>query len=340
MRSRGRGTGGRSARPRQPREGARLQLPDAEVSESPGPLRMACPARRLTRGVARERIEEFAPTPRREPTKRQGRTVPEDSPLDDVRRHDEAGAEEVACRGRRTSGERLRKLRPGRSRQQLVPTDPCQERAAGHGPEQRDVEVRVERPEKPVAGECLLRDRPDTVELVVVLETHPLLESEVRDHALLPLRLVRGLDRREAVRRGDRQRKPFATREVRGERENGGRVASAGEADCAGWPLQQAQNGALERQARRLRGVVSDREVGSRAEDEARRELEGRQVRPSPASARRQSHQLGERRRVAVRLAVEPRVCGEVDRRPTHRDDHVARRPVRLVPALEHERAL
>ena len=47
------------------REKAEALLPDAEVSESPGPLRVACPACRLTRRVARERIEEFAPAPAR-----------------------------------------------------------------------------------------------------------------------------------------------------------------------------------------------------------------------------------------------------------------------------------
>src|ERR1700704_1334422 len=60
-------------------------------------------------------------------------------------------------------------------------------------------------------------------------------------------------------------------------------------------------------------------------------------VRTRGCSPRGKAEQLGKRRHVAVRVALEPRMCGEVDGRPFDRDDDVPRLPLKLVPALQDE---
>ena len=132
----------------------------------------------------------------------------------------------------------------------LVAADPGQQGAAGREADQRRVEVRVEGPEQAVSREHVLGELADDVELVVVLETSPLVESEMPHDALLPVRLVRQLDRREDVRGRDRKRQPFRARDARRQREHRRGIAAAGEAHEARRAGDSVEHGTLQRGAR------------------------------------------------------------------------------------------
>ncbi len=144
---------------------------------------------------------------------------------------------------------RDRPARADRRGERLAAADARDERAAARRVEQRRVEVRVARPQQPVAEQLGRRDRPEAAELVAGLDRDPLAQAEVAHDLLLP----RGLARpgaREAVRDRDRQRQPVAARQRGGHGEHRRGARPAGEADQARRPPQRGQDRLLERVAR------------------------------------------------------------------------------------------
>ena len=125
-----------------------------------------------------------------------------------VRRQCEAHSRDIPETWPRCAGEDVCCAGPVRRPQQLVPTDPGQQRAASRDLEERSVEVGVERPEQPVAFEKLSRHRPDAVELLTELESHPVVEVQMSDDELLPVGLRRAGRLGENVRDGDRSGSP------------------------------------------------------------------------------------------------------------------------------------
>ena len=207
-------------------------------------------------------------------------------------------------------------------------------------PDQGSVEVRVERPEQAVTREHVVRDLADDVELVVVLETNPLVEPEVLHDTLLPFRLVRGARPPERRSSQGSAAVALAPRDVGREREHRRRVAAAGEAHEAGWA---GDSGSTAARAQRARHQGPPRQaspdVRERAEDESGSDLERRQpcrrasARSAGASARRTTRR---HRPARPRARRAPRSRSSA----LDRDDHVSILPVRRLPPLEHERAL
>ena len=156
------------------------------------------------------------------------------------------------------------------------------------------MEVRVERPEEPVALEDLPCERADAVELVAELEPHPVLEPQMPDDELLPLGFRRPCGVGEDVRDRDRRRQSFAARDGRGRRQHRGRVAAAREADEAGAPCECRENCSSERVDRVALGVIGrPSRPGFAAEHETGGELERAQLERGAA----------ERHEVATRAA-------------------------------------
>jgi hypothetical protein len=100
--------------------------------------------------------------------------------------------------------------------EQLVATDPRQQRAAAGKVEQGQMEVHVEGPEQAMAAEHALGVGPDGVEVVGVLAALPRSEPKVAHERLLPARLVGEGSAADPVRDGNRICQPVAPREVRG----------------------------------------------------------------------------------------------------------------------------
>jgi hypothetical protein len=157
----------------------------------------------------------------------------------------------------------------------LVAADSRQQRAAAGRLEQRCVEEGVERPEQAMPLQAPRGDGPDCVELVRELEPVPVVETEAVDSELLPFGLVGRLCGGEPVRGGDRQRQALAPRQVRCDREHGGRVASPGEADETRGALERRKDRPLERGERRRRCYVDCvRDLRLDSEDEPRGDLD------------------------------------------------------------------
>ena len=149
------------------------------------------PAKRLACNVVRSPLSELAVGPVGEPGQAH---VDRKAPMHDraphcVRRQCEAHSRDIPETWPRCAGEDVCCAGPVRRPQQLVPTDPGQQRAASRDLEERSVEVGVERPEQPVAFEKLSRHRPDAVELLTELESHPVVEVQMSDDELLPVGL-------------------------------------------------------------------------------------------------------------------------------------------------------
>jgi hypothetical protein len=154
--------------------------------------------------------------------------------------------------------------------EETVPVEAGQHGAAGRGAEDRHVEVGVGRPHQSELGQAPPGDVTEEIELVVHVDALPLLESEVRDDVLLPVGLLGEWLVGEPEREGDRQRQPFAARDVRGDGEDGGGVPSAGETDDTRRALEKAPDDALERSAGGSHRAVWQRRHRLRSEGDAR----------------------------------------------------------------------
>ena len=141
------------------------------------------------------------------------------------------------------------------------------------------MEMRVERPEEPVALEDPLGEWADAVELVAELEPHPVGEAQMLDDELLPFGLRRPGCIGEDVRDRDRRRQSFAARDGCGRRQHNRGVAAAREADEAGAPCERRENCSSERVDRVALDVIGRRSrPGFAAEHETGGELERAQL--------------------------------------------------------------